>query len=343
MPLPYYYAPDGKYVLFLDLLGFTTFLRESFQKKVEDGVPEAEQWHAALAQFKIAEIKVECVYRRFHEYLGKLLHRPMRRGKPPTLSLIFSDCAYIVFDRGNDAQRFAISAMRSFVRNDMPVLMGLSYGSFTAYNFTTETLPSGHTIFGAPFMGTAVVDAYKAESSGIKGMRILVHPSFYMNAGDSNEVLVPLPKSEQRPEAVGELNWYDLNLRLTLRRHVRRMKHRAPVEAHIHYVRTLCFLRRMQEFRSWYSHCCRIERVANIIYPERKENMRSWRNLKRTKRYKEHDALLKATAKAEMEANPDGPFRDVFVVFPKNQNAPPILTYGPPRPRVKTSKSEALA
>ena len=343
-PLPYYYAPDGKYVLFLDLLGFTTFVRDSFQKKkVEDGVPEAKQWDAALAQFKIAQVEVERAYRRFHEHLGTLVRRPMRRGKPPTLSLIFSDCAYIVFDRGNDAQRFAILAMRSFVRNDMPVRMGLSYGSFTAYNFTTEILSSGHTIFGAPFMGTAVVDAYKAESSGIKGMRILVHPSFYMNAGDLNEVLVPLPKSEQRLEAVGELNWYDLDLRLTLRLHVRKMRQSAPVEAHIHYDRTMCFLRRMEEFRSWYSHCCRTDRVASILYPERKQNMRYWRNLKRTKRYKEHDALMKAAAKAEMEANPDGPFRDVVVTFPKKRNEPPIVTYGPPHPRLKTSKSEVVA
>jgi hypothetical protein len=55
-------------------------------------------------------------------------------------------------------------------------------------------------------MGTAVVDSYRAESSGIKGMRILVHPSFFMSAPDLDELLVPLPKSEQRPEAVGELN-----------------------------------------------------------------------------------------------------------------------------------------
>lgn len=72
----------------------------------------------------------------------------------------------------------------------------------------------------------------------------------------------------------------------------------------------------MEEFRSWYFHCCRTERVASILYPERKQNMRYWRNLKRTKRYKEHDAFLKAAAKAEMEANPDGPFRDVVVTFP---------------------------
>jgi hypothetical protein len=48
-------------------------------------------------------------------------------------------------------------------------------------------------------------------------------------APDFDEFLVPLPKSEQRTEAVGELNWYDLDLRLTLRRHIRRMKKSAPL------------------------------------------------------------------------------------------------------------------
>lgn len=35
-----------------------------------------------------------------------------------------------------------------------------------------------------------------------------------MSAPDLDEFLVPLPQSEQRPEAVGELNWCDLDLRL---------------------------------------------------------------------------------------------------------------------------------
>jgi hypothetical protein len=40
---PYYYAPGGKYVLFLDLLGFTAFVRSSFQKKAgESDDREAE-------------------------------------------------------------------------------------------------------------------------------------------------------------------------------------------------------------------------------------------------------------------------------------------------------------
>jgi hypothetical protein len=30
------------------------------------------------------------------------------------MSLVFSDCAYVVFDRAKDAERFAVQAMRSF-------------------------------------------------------------------------------------------------------------------------------------------------------------------------------------------------------------------------------------
>jgi hypothetical protein len=297
--LPYYYAPDGKYVLFLDLLGFTQFVRDSFQKKAERPVGNAEEYQAALDQFKRSQLDVDTAYRRFHEHLGSLLRRPVRRGKPPTLSLVFSDCAYVVFERCPDAERFAIAAMRSFVRHDMPVRMGLAYGSFTAYEFTTEALASGHTTFAVPFMGTAVVDAYRAESSGIKGMRIIVHPSFYMNAGDLNDVLVPLPKSEQRPEAVGELNWHSPDLRVTLRRHIRSMKRAAPEEAYVHYDKTLCFIRRMEEFRFWCFHCYRTERVANVLYPERKANKRAWRNFRRTKRYREQVADARAAVRQD--------------------------------------------
>lgn len=281
VPMPYYYADGGKFVLFLDLLGFTQFVRQSFQVPVED---EADA-DAAKSHFRSAQGKVDRMYCRFHQHLGKLLRRPPRRGRAPSLSMVFSDCAYVVFERGDDAERFAVSLMRSFVRNDMPVRMGLAYGSFKAYGFATETLPSGNRLSSAPFMGTAVIDAYRAESSGVKGLRILVHPSFYLSTGDRHSALVPLPKAEQSTEAVGELNWYDLELGGTIRRHVRTMMRAAPEYARVHYDRTLCFVRRMEEFRFGFCNCCRIRRVANVIYPERRENMRSWRNYRRSKRY----------------------------------------------------------
>lgn len=296
--MPYYYADGGKFVLFLDLLGFTQFVRQSFQvPAAPDGDPPAGR-SAALGHFLRAQRQVDKMYGRFHRHLERLLRRMPRRGKAPTLSMVFSDCAYVVFERGPDAERFAIAAMQSFVRNDMPVRMGLAYGSFQAYEFSTETLSSGNRLSVAPFMGTAVIDAYRAESSGVKGLRILVHPSFYMTSQDMDRCLVPLPKAEQSVEAVGELNWYDLALCRTIRRHVRKMKREAPEHAQVHYDRTLCFVRRMEEFRSWGCNCCRIDRVANVMNPERRANMRSYRNYRRTKRYREETALLLGEAGA---------------------------------------------
>ena len=102
---PYYYAPGGKYVLFLDLLGFTAFVRSSFQKKAEETDDREKEFELAQKQFKIAQAEVDREYRRFHEHLEELLRRPVRRGKSPAMSLVFSDCAYVVFDRPKDAER----------------------------------------------------------------------------------------------------------------------------------------------------------------------------------------------------------------------------------------------
>ena len=64
---PYYYASGGKYLLFLDLLGFTAFVRSSFQKKAEETDDREKEFELAQKQFKIAQAEVDREYRRFHE------------------------------------------------------------------------------------------------------------------------------------------------------------------------------------------------------------------------------------------------------------------------------------
>ena len=59
------------------------------------------------------------------------------------MSLVFSDCAYVVFDQPKDAERFTVHAMRSFIRKDMPIRMGLSYGSLPNYEFKSASCPTG--------------------------------------------------------------------------------------------------------------------------------------------------------------------------------------------------------
>ena len=80
-------------------------MRSSFQKKAEETDDREKEFELAQKQFKIAQAEVDREYRRFHEHLEELLRRPARRGKSPAMSLVFSDCAYVVFDRPKDAER----------------------------------------------------------------------------------------------------------------------------------------------------------------------------------------------------------------------------------------------
>jgi len=69
-----------QYVLFFDLLGFTAFVRSSFQKKAEETDDHEKEFGLAQKQFKIAQAEVDREYRRFHEHLDELSPRPVRRG-----------------------------------------------------------------------------------------------------------------------------------------------------------------------------------------------------------------------------------------------------------------------
>ena len=78
---PYYYAPGGKYVLFLDLLGVTAFVRSSFQKKAEETDDREKEFELAQKQFEIAQADVDREYRRFHEHLEALLRQHTRTSR----------------------------------------------------------------------------------------------------------------------------------------------------------------------------------------------------------------------------------------------------------------------
>jgi hypothetical protein len=52
-------------VLFLDLLGFTAFVRSSFQKKAEERDTREKEFELAQKQFKIAQAEVDRESRRF--------------------------------------------------------------------------------------------------------------------------------------------------------------------------------------------------------------------------------------------------------------------------------------
>jgi len=66
--------------------------------------------------------------------------------------------------------------MRQFQGERVPVRMGIGRGTFYAFGFSTD-ISGSTTISRSQFAGTAVINAYAAECSGGKGMRVFVHPS----------------------------------------------------------------------------------------------------------------------------------------------------------------------
>jgi hypothetical protein len=100
------------------LLGFTAFVRSSFQKKAEETDDREKEFELAQKQFKIAQAEVDREYRRFHEHLEELLRRPARRGKAIQQKLDRLDEAFLYaqsidqtsYERQRDRRRWIKSS-----------------------------------------------------------------------------------------------------------------------------------------------------------------------------------------------------------------------------------------
>ena len=109
-------------------------------------------------------------------------------------AITFSDSAFVATTHAYEAVNIAINLLHALLPQNIPVRMGIAYGSFAALRFRSDiTLDSGD--HAAQFLGTAIVRAHAAETCGIKGLRILLHPSVMPLLDDIHHN--PLPTEEQ--------------------------------------------------------------------------------------------------------------------------------------------------
>lgn len=113
-------------------------------------------------------------FSRFHYALEWAIDLVSMR-KPAT-AITFSDSVFLATETLYEAADFATGFAESMLANKVPVRMGIGYGSFAALKFRSTVTPDGGD-HGSQFLATSVVRAHKAEQCGIKGMRILLHPS----------------------------------------------------------------------------------------------------------------------------------------------------------------------
>jgi hypothetical protein len=91
-------------------------------------------------------------------------------------AITFSDSVFIATKHFFEAAGIAVNLAHSMLSQKIPVRMGIAFGSFAAVKFRSDVSGDGGD-HAAQFLGTAVVRAYQTERCGIKGMRILLHPS----------------------------------------------------------------------------------------------------------------------------------------------------------------------
>lgn len=106
-------------------------------------------------------------------------------------SIVFSDSAFVAFEHPIDGLVFCQRVMRKMIRGGVPVRMGVDHGSFKPLRFKTD-LAQDITLHSSYFLGSGVVKAHAAESSGVSGVRILIHEDFPTPSGFEEEEIIPL-------------------------------------------------------------------------------------------------------------------------------------------------------
>jgi hypothetical protein len=167
---------EDRVVLFVDILGFAA-LCEQFPIDIEGLTFKDRILSPSLdiiSHIQRPRNPLSEVFSDFHYSLKWVLQTASMRH--PLTAITFSDSAFIATHEAFQGIDIAINLIESLMPQKVPVRIGIGYGSFSALRFRSDiTSTSGD--HAAQFLGTSVVRSHAAETCGIKGIRILLHPS----------------------------------------------------------------------------------------------------------------------------------------------------------------------
>lgn len=165
---------DNRVVLFVDLLGFA-LLTEHHPLEL-DVIKAFERpfFSGNLDVLLARENPLTRTFASFHRSLKSTID--VAQMSHPVTAITFSDAAFIATEHLFQAVRMAVDLIQALLRQRIPMRAGIAHGSFAAVRFRSDVTVDGGD-HAAHFLGTAVVRSHATESCGIKGLRILLHPS----------------------------------------------------------------------------------------------------------------------------------------------------------------------
>lgn len=226
-------------VVYLDLLGFAALVEESSR-------PVMTTPGRIVISLTSPRNEADERLAVFHRIVDSRIS-----AEQPNHAMVFSDCAFGVFYTPTACADFAASLMQDFLRAQIPVRMGLGFGTFHAGGTTTSFAGnSNSTIIRSMFGGTSVVRAVRGESCGAKGMRIFVHSSFFETYEkirvEKRRRLEPLPaKFESVSYEVNFVHDLDKSEIAELAGSIQQMAQCVKAEFQHHYAETLDAISRM--------------------------------------------------------------------------------------------------
>lgn len=246
----------NKFVIFLDILGFSNLTLDN-----EVDIVTIKRNHGTLDErfgnlFREKENRLTEVFSNFHNSLENGLS--LARLSCHFNSITFSDSAFIATLSIKDAVSVIGNLMCTFMRNEVPVRAGIAMGSFETIRFKSDIM-SDSSEHSAHFLGTGVVRSCQTEACGIKGMRILVHPSVEEVINEKsqfNNFFIQDCSSDELDNSIGvtkEINYWDFNVtdERTAWRSFQKMWRAAPENSKHHYEATAEVIQKMRIHRGY--------------------------------------------------------------------------------------------
>lgn len=199
-------------VAFVDVLGFAARVEQLDAKGFSEVVG---YWSKRiLPTFQTPAYGLATAYetftRQFAEWQKGVVIDKSRRGRRFAIhSFLFSDSGFIASDTVADIIDFCRYFLRGMILANVPVRAGIGAGTFASLNIDTSRAATGDMLVRCPFVGSAVVRAYRAESSGLRGIRCFIHPSvIQLMRRDALPHVLPLDATESTPSASHELDLF---------------------------------------------------------------------------------------------------------------------------------------
>lgn len=188
-----------KHIAFIDLLGFSALVKE-FPGSLDIQV-KGDYEEVLTSSSKSSER-----FGRFHSILDRMASAVGDASRPERM-MIFSDCAFAVYDNALQASVSLVQLMQSLLNAAIPVRMCLAKGTCHAERFSIESFPT-FNLTRSMFYGSGVVFATEGEKHSGRGYRIFLHKS--LSDEDLTEIrkrFRTLPVDSTTTPSQAELNY----------------------------------------------------------------------------------------------------------------------------------------